>query len=119
MAHFAKLDANNVVVDVRVGIAELGDDEDAHSRVWGGTWKRTSYNTREGKHTGGGTPHRKNYAGIGFVFDEVRDAFISPRPYPSWLLNEQKGRWEAPTPFPDGGRSYIWDENTISWKEIP
>jgi hypothetical protein len=76
---------------------------------------RTSYNTLAGSHATGGVPFRGNYAGIGFTYDEVLDAFIPPQPYPSWLLNTTIYRWEPPTPYPDDGEEYEWDEDTKSW----
>lgn len=80
--------------------------------------KQTSYNTHGGVHSLGGTPFRKNYAGIGYSYDAVRDAFISPKPYPSWELNEDTCLWDAPTPYPTDGKQYTWDEATTSWVEI-
>ena len=80
--------------------------------------KRTSYNTRGGVHTSGGTPYRKNYAGIGYTYDESRDAFIPPKPFNSWLLNETTCLWDPPVAMPDDGKSYYWDENTLNWVEI-
>lgn len=80
--------------------------------------KRTSYNTRGGVHLLGGIPFRKNYAGIGYMYDQSRDAFIPPKPYPSWILNEETCLWNAPMQYPNDGMQYEWDEETISWKEI-
>jgi hypothetical protein len=118
MAHYAYLDENNVVQGVFVG-------KDEHEVVEGiSDWevyygaKRTSYNTIGGVHSNGGTPYRKNYAGIGFTYDPVRDAFISPKPYESWLLNEDSCLWEAPVAHPNDGKFYTWDEETLSWKEV-
>jgi hypothetical protein len=86
----------------------------------GGTWVRTSYNTREGQHTEGGEPLRKNYAGIGFTYDETRDAFIPPQPFASWVLVEETCQWEAPEPMPNDGQDYEWDEQTRRWvRETP
>jgi hypothetical protein len=79
---------------------------------------QTSYNTYGGTHQLGGTPLRKNYAGIGFTYDSTRDAFIPPTPYASWTLNEDTCLWEAPTPMPTDDKSYTWDEETTSWLEI-
>ena len=118
MAHFAVLDENNIVTQVFVGKNE-GDDGNT-----GADWeayygaKQTSYNTLGGVHSLGGTPFRKNYAGIGYYFDEERDAFIPPRPYPSWLLNEDSCLWEPPVAYPTDGKQYAWDEATTSWVEI-
>lgn len=118
MAHYAFLDENNIVTEVIVGKdeGEDGVDWEAHyGNFRGQTCKRTSYNTYGGVHNGGGTPFRKNYAGIGYTYDPNRDAFISPRPYNSWVLNEDTCVWGPPTPMPDDGNRYIWDENTTSW----
>lgn len=79
---------------------------------------QTSYNTRGGVHLLGGTPLRKNFAGIGFTFDLNRDAFIPPKDYPSWVLNEDSCLWQAPTPMPDDGKRYKWDEPTLAWVEV-
>ena len=123
MAHFAEIDSNNKVVRVLV----VGDDQEhrgqdflANDLGLGGTWIQTSYNTRGGVHTLGGTPLRKNYAGIGFSYDQQRDAFIPPKPtqYPSWVLNENSCLWEPPIPYPTDGKRYKWDEPSVSWVEI-
>jgi hypothetical protein len=115
MAHYAFLDENNVVVEVIVGLDESETDwEEFYGNFRGVPCKRTSYNTRGGVHLSGGTPFRKNYAGIGFTYDETRDAFIPPQPYPSWLLNEDSCLWEAPVPMPDDV-DYDWDESTLQW----
>ena len=115
MAHFAKLDESGTVVYVTVGRDE--DNElDLCSRT-GDVYRKTSYNTRGGVHTLGGTPFRKNFAGVGYKYDEIRDAFIPPKPYNSWLLNEQTCNWESPKPYPTDGKAYVWDEPTLSWKE--
>ena len=110
MAHYAMLDDNNVVVQVIVGIE---NDERDWEDYYGG--KRTSYNTQGGVHSGGGTPFRKNYAGIGYIYDSVRDAFYEPQPYPSWTLNTDSCVWEPPTEMPDDDNMYRWDEDTTSW----
>lgn len=118
MAHYAFLDDNNVVTEVIVGKdeGEDGIDWEAHYGAFRGqVCKRTSYNTRGGVHTLGGTPLRKNYAGIGFAYDAGRDAFIPHKPYASWLLNEETCLWSAPTPMPEDGKSYKWSEATLSW----
>jgi hypothetical protein len=83
-----------------------------------GEWIQTSYNTVGGVHVLGGTPLRKNYAGIGYTYDRVRDAFIPPQPYSSWILNEDSCLWEAPVSMPDDDKNYYWNESTQSWKEI-
>jgi hypothetical protein len=118
MAHYAFLDENNIVTEVIVGKeeGEDGADWEAHYGAFRGqTCKRTSYNTRGGVHSGGGTPYRKNYAGIGFTFDAGRDAFSPPKPYASWLLDEDTCLWNAPVPYPDDGNRYQWDEDSLSW----
>jgi len=79
---------------------------------------QTSYNTRGGVHLLGGTPLRKNYAGVGYLYDEMRDAFIPPKPYPSWSLNEQTCLWDAPIPYPTDGDSYTWDEDNQTWVAV-
>lgn len=118
MAHYAFLDTNNVVTDVIPGKDE-GEDgidwEQHYGEFRGQTCKRTSYNTIGGVHTGGGTPFRKNYAGIGYTYDPQRDAFIPPRPFASWVLNEESCLWDAPTPMPTDGAMYSWDEATQAW----
>ena len=80
--------------------------------------KRTSYNTVAGEHRLGGTPFRKNYAGIGYTYDAARDAFIPPQPYASWTLNNDKCIWESPLEYPSDGKQYTWNEDTTSWDEI-
>ena len=121
MAHFAEIDENNVVTRVLV----VSDDQQDRGHEFlsqdlglGGTWLKTSYNTIAGEHKNGGTPFRKNYAGIGFTYDADRDAFIPPKPFDSWLLDEDKCIWEAPTPMPTDEKLYNWDEDTTSWKEV-
>ena len=108
MSHFAQVDENNIVTQVVV----------AHDQEWceqnlGGRWIQTSYNTVGGYHTKGGTPLRYNYAGIGYTYDETRDAFIPPKPYPSWVLDELRCIWKAPLPYP--GPGWSWDENLKGW----
>jgi hypothetical protein len=118
MAHYAFLDENNIVTEVIVGKdeGEDGIDWEAHYReVRHQICKRTSYNTRGGVNLNGGTPYRKNYAGIGYAYDEGRDAFIPPKPFASWLLNEDTCLWNAPVPYPDDGNRYQWDEDSLSW----
>ena len=116
MAHFAELNENNVVL--RVVVIDNKDTADAHGvekehigaalceRLFGGRWVQTSYNGNK----------RKNYAGIGYTFDEQRDAFIAPKARPTWVLNEETCRWEAPVPMPEDGSLYVWDDETVSWK---
>jgi hypothetical protein len=124
MAHYAFLNENNIVIEVIVGKdeGEDGIDWEAHYGAFRGqTCKRTSYNTHGGVHSGDGTPFRKNYAGIGYTYDVERDAFISPKPFASWLLNDETCLWEPPVPLPeDAGTGdppvfYKWSEETISW----
>ena len=121
MAHYAFLDSNNMVTEVIVGKNE-GEDgidwEQHYGEFRGQTCKRTSYNTYGGVHNNGGTPYRKNYAGIGYTYDAGRDAFIAPKPYASWTVNETSCIWEAPTPYPQDDKRYTWDEPTTSWVEI-
>jgi len=121
MAHYAFLDSNNIVTEVIVGKneGEEGIDWEQHyGKFRGQTCKRTSYNTYGGVHANGGTPYRKNYAGIGYTYDASRDAFIPPKPFASWLLNEISCYWEAPTPIPIDEKIYNWDEETLSWIEL-
>lgn len=125
MAHYATLDENNIVTHVCVG----RDETDPTEPDWEVYYKakRTSYNTRGGIYYDPATGEpaadqskafRKNYAGIGFTFDEQRDAFIPPKPFASWLLNEQSCLWDPPVPYPTDDKRYEWDETTQSWKEI-
>jgi len=120
MAHYAFLDENNVVTEVIAGNTEGGliDWESHYGAFRGQACKRTSYNTHGGIHGSGGTPFRKNYAGIGYTYDATRDAFIPPQPYASWALNETSCLWEAPVAYPDNGNMYRWDEDTTNWVEI-
>ena len=115
MSHFAKLNENNVVIFVTVGRQEDDGREAELCARTGDRYVQTSYNTRGGVHLLGGTPLRKNYAGIGYTYDEARDAFIPPKPYPSWLLNEDTCLWESPVPYPEGDGFYTWDEPTQTW----
>jgi len=114
MTHYAKV-SNNLVTQVIVAEADFFDNFVDSSP---GEWIQTSYNTSGGVHSEGGTPLRKNYAGIGFTYDKTRDAFIEPKPYPSWTLVEATCRWEAPAAYPDDGKVYNWDEDTTAWVEI-
>lgn len=119
MAHYAQLDENNIVKLVFVGKDEneLGpEDKVMNWEEYYGA-KRTSYNTWGGVHREGGTPFRKNYAGIGFKYDAELDAFIPPQPFASWTLNQDTCLWEAPVPAPESGFHY-WDEPSLSWKEV-
>jgi hypothetical protein len=112
MAHFAKVE-DGIVTQVIV----------ANSKVWceenlGGTWVQTSYNTIAGEHTLGGTPLRKNYAGIGYTYDAELDAFYAPQPFESWTLNPETCTWVPPVPMPTDEKLYTWDEESLSWKEV-
>jgi hypothetical protein len=112
MAHYAKV--NNGIV-LQVIVAEL-DFFETFVDSSPGQWIQTSYNTHGGQHRNGGTPLRKNYAGIGYTYDSQRDAFIPPKPYSSWILNNETCLWDAPTPCPTDDEDYYWDEGTLSWK---
>jgi len=119
MAHWAELDENNIVTRVLVGSNEDPDE----GYQWlidnlGGTWVKTSYNTQGGVHSLGGTPLRKNYAGIGYSYDSGRDAFIPPKPFNSWLLNEDTCLWDAPTPYPTDGQMYSGVEEDLNWQLV-
>ncbi len=119
MAHFAKLDENNIVTEVIVvGNKDTSDVNGVEKeyigaafceKLFGGTWKQTSYNAN----------FRKHYAGIGYTFDATRNAFIPPKPHASWVLNETSCSWEAPVAMPTDGQSYSWDEATVSWVVVP
>ena len=120
MAHYAFLDENYIVTEVIVGKDESNFDWERHyGDIRGQLCKRTSYNTIGGVHTTGGTPFRKNYAGIGFTYDETRDAFIPPKPFNSWILNETSCCWEAPIAYPSDGNLYSWNEDNIQWDAGP
>jgi hypothetical protein len=119
MAHYAFLNENYIVTEVIVGKDESNYDWEAHyGQFRGQVCKRTSYNTHGGVHTGGGIPFRKNYAGIGYSYDPQRDAFIPPKPYPSWILDEASCLWRAPVAVPQDGKQYAWNEASTSWTEI-
>jgi len=117
MAHFAELGENNTVL--RVIVVANKDTQDTHGveqesigaefcrNLLGGTWKQTSYNGN----------FRKNYAGVGYTYDSQRDAFVPPRPFASWVLDEDTCLWAAPVAYPDDGKMYTWDEDTTSWAE--
>jgi len=109
MAHFARV-VDGTVTEVIVAEKEFAD-------TLPGQWIKTSYNTYGGKHPEG-RPLRKNYAGVGYSYDAVRDAFIPPKPFESWLLDDDTCLWEAPVPMPTDGKVYGWDESTVSWKEL-
>ena len=115
MSHFAKLDNNNVVIFVTVGRQEDDGRESELCARTGDRYVQTSYNTHGGVHQLGGIPLRKNYAGIGYTYDEQRDAFIPPSPFPSFILNEDTCLWEAPVPYPTDGERYLWNEEEGEW----
>jgi hypothetical protein len=118
MAHFAEIDqfgkVKRVIVVSNTDTSDASGVEKEHigaafcERLFGGTWKQTSYNGN----------FRKNYAGIGYTYDADIDAFVPPRPWASWILNQDTAQWQAPVPMPNDGQNYQWDEATVSWKEI-
>jgi hypothetical protein len=116
MAHFAEIDQDNIVL--RVIVCDDSNDGLNFLQQIGGRWIQTSYNTQGGVHLLGSTPLRKNYAGVGFTYDESRDAFIAPKPYPSWILDETSCQWIPPVEMPTDGLSYSWNEGTLSWDLI-
>lgn len=131
MAHFAKLDENNNVLAVHVinnDVIMVDGNEleqagiDFLTSLHGHSlWKQTSYNTYGGIHTNGNIPLRKNYAAPGYIYDEIRDAFIPPKPFNSWILNEETCLWDAPTPYPiddEDGKVYRWIEEDLNWQPI-
>ena len=137
MAHFAKLDENNYVIAVHVVVNEVITINGIESEQVGidflsnlhgyNLWKQTSYNTRGGVHyqSDNNTPSinqnkslRKNCAGIGYYYDSIRDAFIPPKPFPSWTLNEDSCLWDSPVPYPNDGKMYTWNEDILNWQEI-
>ena len=127
MASFAKIENNIVTIVVSVVNEVLKDSNGVEQENIGieflktlynepnAVWKQTSYNTNGGVHSLGGTPFRKNHAGIGYTYDFARDAFIAPKPYNSWLLNETTCNWEAPVAYPQDGNKYSWNESTLTW----
>lgn len=118
MSHFAQLNSKNIVTQVIVI-----EQETLNTGLWGDPdrWLQTSYNTLGGVHYGpdglpdGGIALRKNYAGIGFLYDPIRDAFIPPKPFPSWVLIEESCLWTAPVPYPTDGQNYVWNEEITNW----
>jgi len=121
MAHFAEIDENNIVLRVLVIDNEHernGQTYLAEDLGFGGTWIQTSYNTHGGVHDLEGIPLRKNYAGIGYTYDEVRDAFIPPQNFPSWILDENTCQWNPPVEYPSDGKIYLWEEESTSWIEL-
>lgn len=118
MAHYAFLDENNIVTEVIVGKDEdegVYDWEKFYAGERGQVCKRTSYNTYGGAHRFGGSPFRKNYAIIGGTYDPILDAFIPPKVFQSWILNESTCLWEPPIPYPNDGNRYQWDETNLIW----
>ena len=121
MAHYSFLNMQNIVTEVIVGKDETDGPtnwEMHYGNIREQVCKRTSYNTRGGIHSEGGTPYRKNYAGIGYTYDYARDAFIPPKPYASWTLDEATCLWQAPVAYPDDGQMYAWNEETTTWDLI-
>ena len=121
MAHYAFLNMQNIVTEVIVGKDET--DGPTNWEMHYGNFreqvcKRTSYNTKGGVHVNGGSPFRKNYAGIGYTYDESRDAFIPPKPFDSWILNETTCLWDAPVAYPEDGQMYTWNEELGTWDLI-
>tara|TARA_R100000541_G_scaffold28871_1_gene38124 strand:+ start:550 stop:930 length:381 start_codon:yes stop_codon:yes gene_type:complete len=122
MAHFCKLGIGNIVEQVVVVSNDIATTEQAGIDFLNDLyktpyqiWKQTSYNTRGNVHALGGTPFRKNYGGLGYYYDQTRDAFMETKPLPSWVLNETTCRWEAPVAYPDDGNEHDWNEQTLSW----
>jgi hypothetical protein len=129
MASFAKIGLNSKVIEILSVVNEVLHDSngveqeaigiDFLTKLTGwAIWKQTSYNTHGGIHKSGGTPFRKNHAGIGYTYDEDRDAFIPKKPYNSWILNEQTCLWNSPTPMPNDGKKYNWNETNLTWDLI-
>ena len=127
MASFAKIE-NNIVTTVVSVVNEVIKDSNGIEQEQLGInflrtlynepnaiWKQTSYNTVGGVHSLGGTPFRKNHAGIGYTYDETKDAFIAPKPYNSWILNEDTCQWKSPIPYPNDSDEYVWNEEAQSW----
>lgn len=120
MAHFAKIDENNIVLRVVVVddiYQNKAQDYLSNECGLGGTWIQTSYNTKLGKHNLGGKPLRANYAGIGYIYHPELDIFSPPQIYPSWKLNKKTGSWDPPVKYPLDGKFYSWEEKTKSWIE--
>jgi hypothetical protein len=131
MAHYAFLDQNNIVTEVIVGrnedevVDDISDWEAHYGEFRGQVCKRTSYNTVGGVHNNGGTPYRYNYAGIGYTFDSTKGAdgaFIAPKPFPSWILDEETCGWNPPVSHPEfdpeDPKRYVWNEETTTWDEV-
>jgi len=128
MATFVEINAlrkviRGLAVDDKDTLDKHGNEDESVgakylSKEFGGTWLRTSYNTRGGVHQLDGTPFRKNHAGIGYTYDQDRDAFIPPKPFPSWILNEETCKYGPPIAYPDDGKYYEWDAVTDGWVEV-
>jgi len=129
MASFAKIGLNSKVIEVLSVVNEILHDSNGIEQEVNGidfltkltgypVWKQTSYNTHGGVHSSGGTPLRKNHAGIGYTYDETRDAFIAPKPFNSWILNESTCLWNAPVAYPSNNGNYKWNETNLNWEEI-
>ena len=124
MAHFCKIGKGSKVEKVVVVSNDVATTEQAgidflnNLYSTNDVWKQTSYNTLKGVHLLGGTPFRKNYAGLGYKYDETRDAFIPPKPFNSWILNEETCYWDAPITYPDDGQRYEWNEENQTWDLI-
>ena len=129
MASFAKIGLNNKVIEVLSVVNEVLHDSNGIEQEVNGidfltkltgypVWKQTSYNTHGGVHDNGGTPLRKNHAGIGYTYDETRDAFIPKKPFNSWILNEDTCLWNAPVAYPTDGNKYTWNESTLTWNIV-
>ena len=124
MAHFAKIGIGSKVIRVEKVSNDIATTEQAGAdflnNLYGTNdiWKKTSYNTYGGIHQLDGTPFRKNFAGIGYQYDDIRDAFIPPKPYPSWTLNETTCLWESPVSYPTDGQRYTWNETNQTWELV-
>ena len=124
MAHFAKLNSNNIVERIETVSNDIAITEQAGidflNNLYGTNdiWKQTSFNTKGGQHILGGTPFRKNYAGKGYTYDSDKDAFIPKKPFNSWILNETTCLWEAPVAYPNDGERYYWNETDTTWNLI-
>jgi hypothetical protein len=131
MASFAKLNSENIVITVESVVNEVLKDSNGVEQEQLGIdflktlynepnaiWKQTSYNTNAGIHSLGGSPFRKNHAGVGYTYDLNRDAFIPPKPYNSWILNESTCNWDAPVAYPTDGQRYSWNEEILNWELI-
>ena len=118
MSHWAEINENNIVTRVLVGNNDDINGDEGYKWLidnLGGVWKKTTYNTKAGQHKEGGTPFRKNYAGVGFTYDESRDAFITPKQFGSWILDEETCQWNSPVRLPDEENLYFWDEAELKW----